>query len=302
MNSIFELLDVSVAFQSTDEVIPVLHHISLKIREGEWLALVGPNGSGKSTLGRVLSGLCGLSSGSIRHGQSVESSTPNSAHQAPRERWGQRPHRAQIVFQNPDAQIVGQTVFEDVAFGLENHAVPAVDIPDRVADALAAVGLQAYIHADVDTLSGGQKQLLCIASAIALRPSALVFDEATAMLDPLAREHVLQAVGQLHARGTTIVWITQWMEELAYAQRVVALQEGWVCFDGSPAKFFYGEAEGVDTEGTTANSESRCEALGFRPPYSVEVANALRQQGVHLDRLPVSLQELRSVVRTVSGR
>lgn len=285
MNSTFELMDVSVAFQSSDEVIPVLHHISLEIQEGDWLALVGPNGSGKSTLGRVLAGLCGLSGGSIRYGGQSNGDTGA--------------HRAQIVFQNPDAQIVGQTVFEDVSFGLENHAVPAADIPTRVEEALAAVGLQAYRHAEVDALSGGQKQLLCIAGAIALRPSVIVFDEATAMLDPLTRAHIIKVVGHLHARGTTIVWITQWMEELANASNVVALEQGKICFSGSPKAFFYGEPEGVDVMDRPSSAKSPCEALGFRLPYAVEVAKALQKQGLYLMQLPLSSRDLSSAVRTV---
>lgn len=286
MRNQFEFRDVSVAFQTPTGPLPVLNHISFEIPEGDWVTIVGPNGSGKSTVGRVLAGLCAVSSGSLQCGLAK-----NDCH-------------VQMVFQNPDAQIVGQTVYEDICFGLENTAVPAADMPNRVNAALALVGLQAYTDASVERLSGGQKQLLCIASALALRPAAIVFDEATAMLDPLSREHVLRVVKDLHTRGMTVIWITHWMEELMYAKRVIALKQGRVCFSGSPRAFFYTSAgaSGVNREDSydgTHTPLTPCEALGFSLPYSVQVVRALAKMGVHMPCEPISAEQLSLAVHAL---
>jgi energy-coupling factor transport system ATP-binding protein len=288
MSNLFELIDGSVAFQTPGGNIPAFNHVSLNIQKGEWLAVVGPNGSGKSTLARVMAGLCEVSRGQI-----TRSFTPS---------LGLKSGRIQIVFQNPDAQIVGQTVFEDVCFGLENHAVATADISSRVHHALDLVGLSKYIHAEVDALSGGQKQLLCIASALALEPSAIIFDEATSMLDPLARDHILQIVKELHQRGTTIIWMTQWMDELSHATRVVALRDGTLFFEGDTREFFYGKSAN-DAEllpsvcGASQTTVSACETLGFPRPYVVQVALELQRLGASLPLLPISPEELSQVVR-----
>lgn len=242
-----ELRDVSVAFRSGDGVRTVLRDLQLTLSAGEWVALVGRNGSGKSTLARVLAGLLPVSKGEmISRG------------------------RAAIVFQQPEAQIIGETVYEDVSFGLENLAVPTEQMPGRVQAALTAVGLDKPAEAPVHPLSGGQKQLLAVAGNLVLEPALLVFDEATSMLDPSSRHRLLHLSRRLAQEGACIVWVTQWMEELAFADRVVALADGTVVFDGPPDAFFY---------------EGACEALGFDPPYAVRAALALAQAGIDLGRV-----------------
>ena len=158
------LRDVTVAYEHNGEVRRVLQRIDLEIAVGETIVLVGGNGSGKSTLLQVIAGLTGLSRGTVAR-RDEASIIP-------------------IVFQNPDAQIVGETVYEDICFGLENIAVPPEQMQERAREALAAVGLSGYEDVPVVQLSGGQKQLVCIASAIAMRTPMIVFDEPTAMLDP----------------------------------------------------------------------------------------------------------------------
>jgi energy-coupling factor transport system ATP-binding protein len=274
MSVLIECHNISVAFATQGEPVFALRDVSLTIRQGEWVALVGRNGSGKSTLGRVLAGLCPVSKGTVRR------TLPESP-----TRLG-----VAVVFQNPDAQIVGQTVYEDVCFGLENLGVPEAELHSRAMQALSRVGLLAKRDHRVETLSGGQKQLLCIASALALEPAVMVFDEATSMQNPGARAAILDVVRHLHRTGMTVVWITQWMSELAFADRVVALEDGRLVFDGSVPAFFYAEQPGAP---------SPCETLGFEAPFAVQVATRLRGRGLFPDARPVTPEDLAAVV---SGR
>lgn len=256
------LSGVSVAFDTPDGVHTVLDGIDLTIAAGEWVVLIGQNGSGKSTLAKVLCGLSPISKGVAE----------------------QNDLQVQMVFQNPEAQIVGETVYEDVCFGMENRAVDPDEMPERARAALEKVGLAELIGQSVTTLSGGQKQLLGIAGCLAVEADVIVFDECTAMLDPASREMVLGVAQELQRQGKTLIWITQWMEELAYADRVVALAAGRVAYDGTAREFFY---DGV------------CAELGFVPPYAVQVAESLRTKGVVLQGQPVTPKELSEAVGDV---
>jgi energy-coupling factor transporter ATP-binding protein EcfA2 len=257
------LQDVTVAYEHDGEVRRVLRGIDLDIAVGETIVLLGGNGSGKSTLLQVIAGLTGLSRGSITR-RDEASIVP-------------------IVFQNPDAQIVGETVYEDICFGLENLAVPAEQMESRAKDALAAVGLSGYENVPIIQLSGGQKQLVCIASAIALQSPLLVFDEPTAMLDPSSRAHVLQILEQLKREGKTVVWSTQSLDEAGYADRVIVLREGMIAFTGTPEQFFYGEFP-------------PCVELGFRMPYAIAVIHELQRRGLLTDSRPVREDECMEAV------
>lgn len=264
-----------------------LQKVDLDIAQGEFVAIVGPNGSGKSTLARVISHLLPLSKGTISWS----------------DRWSNFYEDAgpvQMVFQNPDAQILGETVFEDVCFGLENFSVPAEEMPDRAKKALDLVGFNAHYNQPVNNLSGGQKQLLCIASCIAVGAQVLVFDEATAMLNPAARRHIFQLAQKLQREGITVIWVTQWMEEAAESNRIIALQSGEILFDGTPMEFFYGIDGGSpslpdDNEVPHPSSnlnKTPCESLQLKPPYAVEVAHALTAAGTVLRVPPLTIQEL----------
>lgn len=270
MDLAFSLNNVSVAYATSEGIKPVLRDLDLQIVSGEWIALIGNNGSGKSTLAQVLAGLCPISRGTLNR----------AAAQANR-------HAVQMIFQNPDAQIVGATVYEDICFGLENRAVPPHAIPALAQAALAKVGLEQALHRPVAHLSGGQKQLLCIAAALAMDAAALIFDETTSMLDPLARQRVIHTAQTLHQQGTTIIWVTQLMEELGFAQRVVALDAGRIVFDGDPTRFLYG----------AVGNQPPCTALGFVPPYTVQAAQHLLQAGVDLPAYPLLPTQLSAMVR-----
>jgi energy-coupling factor transport system ATP-binding protein len=281
MGTVLRLGEVSVAFAGAEGIHTVLQELEVQVERGEWLAVVGRNGSGKSTLGRVLAGLLPVSRGTVERAEG----------------------RVQLVFQNPDAQIVGETVWEDVSFGLENLAVPPQEMPERVEAALRLVGLLHKRDADVATLSGGQKQLLAVAGCLAMEAETLVFDEATSMLDPESRARLLQVAGELHRAGRTVIWITQWMEEVSHAQRVLALEAGRAVFDGTPEAFFYGEQvrTGASGEGSSAKflSERRtpCEHLDFAAPYVVQVARELERRGVALRTRPLLPEQLGDAVR-----
>jgi energy-coupling factor transport system ATP-binding protein len=270
-NLSFRMTDVSVAFRQGDRVQTVLSGATVEIGKGEWLGVVGRVGSGKSTLLRVLAGLLPVSKGNLDYG------------------WAKGVNIG-VVLQNPEAQIVGETVGEDLIFGMETAAVDPVEMQDRARKVLADVGLQGFEERMVDRLSGGQKQLVAVAGCLASGAPVVVFDEATSMLDPQSREMVLRAVQRLHREGMTVIWATQRLEELAYADRVLALEEGKTVFAGTPRSFFYGTMDGNRTV-SAERVDSPCERLGFAAPYIVQVSREMLSLGVPLRELPLSMEE-----------
>ena len=209
--------------------VEALRGIDLAIREGEYVALVGANGSGKSTLARHLNALLLPSRGDVW----IEGINTRDA-----TRLREIRHTVQMVFQQPDTQLVATIVEEDVAFGPENFGVVEDELPSRVRAALETVGLWAHRQRPPHLLSAGQKQRVAIAGTLAVNPRVLVLDEATAMLDPAGRAAVLDIVRHLHAGGTTIVAITHAMDEAAQADRIIVLAEGRVAMDGTPHQVF----------------------------------------------------------------
>jgi len=249
--------------------VTALRGIDLTIDRGEFIAVVGPNGSGKSTLARHLNGLLLPTAGQVWVDGLLTSE--------PRNLWAVR-QRVGMVFQNPDNQIVASTVEEDVAFGPENSSHPPDEIRRRVDAALASVGLSEYRTRPPQMLSGGQRQLLAIAGALAARPACIVFDEPTSMLDSAHRRQVLETIAQLHADGLTVVLVTQAMEEAVIARRVLVMREGRIALDGSPAQVF---AQGEPLR-----------AWGLDLPFAVEVAHQLRGRGWRLPSDVLTIEQL----------
>jgi energy-coupling factor transport system ATP-binding protein len=245
--------------------------VSMDIHKGEWIVVIGPNGSGKSTLASVLLGLCPLSSGQLVRKQDEQCVTRG-------------------VLQIPDAQFVGDTVKEELDYLPSMQELTIEAREERYRETLSAVGLSIPIERMLTSLSGGQKQLVNLAAALAVQPAILVLDEPTAMLDPAARKEVRQAVRDAHLRGTTIVWITHRLEEVADATRVIGFGKGRITFDGEPRVFFYGE-NGEDLPVMTP-----CTELGFDPPFVVKTAIGLLQQGCQLRQLPLDMKELSEAV------
>lgn len=225
--ALIELNSLSYTYPGSSE--PALFDISLDIGEGDYVAVVGANGSGKSTLVRCLNGLLSPPPGSV----SVAGADPSDL-------LGRVAARKalSLVFQSPPDQIVASVVEEDVAFGLENLGLPRPEMRERVREALERVDLLAERARSPRFLSAGQQQRLAVAGAIAMRPRVVAFDEATSMIDPVGRKAVLALMDELVASGIAVIHVTHDMDEAARARRVVALSDGRLVFNGSPAGLF----------------------------------------------------------------
>lgn len=211
------------------EVNRAINEVDLDIQEGQFIAVLGHNGSGKSTLAKHINGLLVPSEGTLWVDHMDTSSD---------DIWKIR-QKAGMVFQNPDNQIIGTVVEEDVGFGPENLGVPTEDIWRRVDESLEAVGMISYRHHSPNKLSGGQKQRVAIAGVMAMHPKCIVLDEPTAMLDPNGRKEVLKAVRELNQKeNVTVILITHYMEEVVFADDVYVMDSGNIVMHGTPREIF----------------------------------------------------------------
>lgn len=212
------------------EVNRAIDKVDLDIQEGQFIAILGHNGSGKSTLAKHINGLLVPTEGTLWVDQMDTSSQKDI--------WEIR-QKAGMVFQNPDNQIIGTVVEEDVGFGPENLGVPTEDIWKRVDESLEAVGMTAYRHHSPNKLSGGQKQRVAIAGVMAMHPKCIVLDEPTAMLDPNGRKEVLRSVRELNQKeNVTVILITHYMEEVIWADDVYVMDKGKIVMHGEPREIF----------------------------------------------------------------
>jgi energy-coupling factor transport system ATP-binding protein len=246
-----------------------LNNVSFDIYEGEWLAIVGHNGSGKSTMAKLLNGLQFPQTGEITVcGIKLDEESI----------WDIR-KKLGMVFQNPDNQFVGTTVQDDVAFGLENNGIPRDEMVTRVEDSLKRVKMDKFLYQEPHHLSGGQKQRVAIAGVLALRPSIIILDEATSMLDPRGREEVLETVRLLkEEKSLTVISITHDLEEAAKADRIIVMNKGEVFREGTPEEIF--------------SMDEQLVQLGLDIPFSVKMTKALRNDGIDLSRHYLSEEEL----------
>ncbi len=203
----------------------ILNKVNLDVKEGEFVAVLGLNGSGKTSLFKMLNALMIPTSGYV----SVDGLKTTEKENV----WEIR-KKVGMIFQNPESQIVGTTVEEDVAFGMENIGIPREEMIKRVDEVLNFVGLIQQKKREPFHLSGGQKQLLCIASTLAMRPKYIIMDEPTSMIDPIGRKKILEIMKDLNAEGKTILFSTHILEEIVMAKRVVYLRNGKIIFDGKP--------------------------------------------------------------------
>ena len=207
-----------------------VNDVNLDIEAGDFVAVLGHNGSGKSTLAKQINALLIPSEGTMWVDDMDTAKEP--------ELWKIR-QKAGMVFQNPDNQIIGTVVEEDVGFGPENMGGPTDEIWKRVDDSLKKTGMTAYRYQSPNKLSGGQKQRVAIAGVVAMRPSCIVLDEPTAMLDPNGRKEVLKAVSELNKKeNVTVVLITHYMEEVIHANKVYVMDGGNVVMQGTPREIF----------------------------------------------------------------
>ena len=215
---------------NVQETQRAVDNVNIDIPEGSFVAVLGHNGSGKCTFAKHINALLLPTEGTVWIDGMDTLKEP--------ELWKIR-QKAGMVFQNPDNQIIGTVVEEDVGFGPENMGVPTDDIWKRVDESLAKTGMTAYRHHSPNKLSGGQKQRVAIAGVMAMRPKCIVLDEPTAMLDPNGRKEVLEAVRQLNREEkVTVVLITHYMEEVIHADHVYVLDEGHVVMEGTPREIF----------------------------------------------------------------
>ena len=209
---------------------PAVDKVNFEIDEGSFVAVLGHNGSGKSTLAKMLNALYVPTKGKILV-CGIDTSDENRTYDIR--------SQAGMVFQNPDNQLVSTVVEEDVAFGPENMGVEPAEIRRRVDEALRVVRMSDHAESAPHMLSGGQKQRIAIAGVLAMQPKVMIFDESTAMLDPMGREEVLSTVRRINReRDITVIWITHFMEEAAQADRVIVMDDGCIVMDGTPREVF----------------------------------------------------------------
>ncbi len=247
--------------------------VSFRLEPGGYLVVLGANGSGKSTLARLCDGLVLPTAGEVVV-DGMDTRDPLTL-------WEVR-SRVALVFQNPDNQIVGTTVEEDVAFGPENLGLDRGEIRRRVDVSLGAVGLVGMERREPHLLSGGQKQRLAIAGALAMQPLHIVFDEPTAMLDPEGRAAVLRAIGSLRGSDRGVVHVSHRLEEAAAADEVLCLSQGRVVFHGPPAELL------PDTD--------LLEACGLEVPAAGRLAGRLRSRGIEVPATALTAEEVMSAL------
>lgn len=252
------------------ETSRAIDQVNLDVQDGQFVAILGHNGSGKSTLAKHINALLIPTEGTIW--------VDNSNTAAEEELWKIR-QKAGMVFQNPDNQIIGTVVEEDVGFGPENMGVPTEEIWKRVEDSLQAVGMTAYRKHSPNKLSGGQKQRVAIAGVMAMRPQCIVLDESTAMLDPNGRREVLEAVRELNRQeNVTVIWITHYMEEVVFADMVYVMDQGSIVMQGTPRELFTHVQE--------------LKSYGLDVPQVTLLAYELRKSGVTLPEDILTREEL----------
>ena len=255
---------------NVEGITTAIDDVSLEIKQGDFIAILGHNGSGKSTLAKHINAILYPTEGTVW----VDGmNTTDEAHL-----WNIR-QEAGMVFQNPDNQIIGTIVEEDVGFGPENLGVPTDEIWQRVEESLKAVGMYEFRKYSPNKLSGGQKQRVSIAGVIAMHPKCIILDEPTAMLDPNGRKEVIRAVRALNdVEEITVILITHYMEEIIHADRAIVMDEGKIAMEGTPREIF--------------SQVEKLKSLRLDVPQVTLLAHELKQNGVPLPDGILTTEEL----------
>ena len=255
---------------NVEGITTAIDRVNFDIAPGEFVAIVGHNGSGKSTLAKHINAILNPTEGTVWV-DGMDTGDEGSL-------WEIR-QTAGMVFQNPDNQIIGQVVEEDVGFGPENLGIPTKEIWERVEESLRAVGMYEYSKHSPNRLSGGQKQRVSIAGVLAMHPRCIVLDEPTAMLDPSGRREVIRAVRGLNqVEGMTVILITHYMEEIIHADRVFVMDQGKIAMEGTPREIF--------------SQVERLKELRLDVPQATLLAHELKKRGVVLPDGILTGQEL----------
>lgn len=251
------VIEVKDLVYSYDNQTNAVDGVSFSIEEGSYTTIIGHNGSGKSTLAKLLAGLLEKRSGEIIiDGLELKEENLNLIR-----------NKLAIVFQNPDNQFIGSTVKDDIAFGLENHQVKSCDMETIILEYAHKTGLDELLDKEPSNLSGGQKQRVAIAGALAMKPSIIIFDEATSMLDPKGKEDIKKIMYELHKENNiTILSITHDIEEVLQADNCIVLNEGKKYMEGKPSKIF--------------EKSEELRKIGLDIPFSSLVKEGLLKEGI----------------------
>ncbi len=255
---------------NVEGITTAVDHVDLDVEPGDFIAILGHNGSGKSTLAKHFNAILMPTEGAV---------WVDGMDTADKDKLWEIRQRAGMVFQNPDNQIIGQVVEEDVGFGPENMGVPTKEIWERVKESLKAVGMYEYRKYAPNKLSGGQKQRVSIAGVLAMHPKCIVLDEPTAMLDPGGRKEVIRAVRALNdVEKVTIILITHYMEEIIHADKVFVMDRGKVAMRGTPREIF--------------SQVEKLKELRLDVPKVTLLAYELRKSGLALPEGILTVKEL----------
>ncbi|WP_270647808.1 energy-coupling factor transporter ATPase [Paeniclostridium hominis] len=270
MKDIVSVKDVSFEYVTEDSTFKAIEDLTLNVKQGEFVVVIGHNGSGKSTLSKNLNAILMPTKGDIY----IDGlNTKDEEHL-----WDIR-QTAGMVFQNPDNQIVATIIEEDVAFGPENLGIEPVEIRKRVKEALTSVGMYELKDRQPHLLSGGQKQRVAIAGIIAMKPKCIIFDEATAMLDPSGRKEVMNAIKRLNKKeNITIMHITHFMEEAVDADRVIVMEKGKKVLEGTPKQVF--------------SKVEKLKSIGLDVPYMTELSKELKDEGMDIEGDILTVDEM----------
>lgn len=256
------------------ESIRALNGTSIQIEEGEFVVILGHNGSGKSTFAKHLNGILSPKEGTL-FVCGIDALDKEKT-------WDIR-KEVGMVFQNPDNQIVATIIEEDVAFGPENLGVEPAEIRKRVDEALETVGMTEYMKDSPNKLSGGQKQRIAIAGVIAMKPRCIVFDESTAMLDPIGRKQVMATMEKLNKEyGITIIHITHYMQEAILADRIIVMDQGEVIMEGTPRQVF--------------KQVKKLKEIGLDVPDTTYLAYLLHEAGFHISSELLTVEEVTEAI------
>lgn len=270
MNNIIEVNNVSFEYITDESTLKAIDNLNLQVKEGEFVAIIGHNGSGKSTLSKNLNAILFPTEGNILINE-MDTREEDKL-------WDIR-QTAGMVFQNPDNQIVATVVEEDVAFGPENLGIEPDEIKKRVEESLKSVGMYELKDRQPHLLSGGQKQRVAIAGIIAMKPKCIIFDEATAMLDPSGRKEVMNTIKTLNKEeNITVLHITHFMEEAVDADRIIVMEKGKKVLEGTPREVF-----------TKVDELKR---IGLDVPYMTELSKELIESGLKIDSDILTVDEM----------